>query len=159
MPDKTLIIRAHRLLAEAHETFALAYEADESAPVRAVAGRGSSVPPAASPVPTTFSTGLPVEEPPPYPLGEEPWEPQPSLADHSTEFHAPVPTEQDRVLSECPVHFKPWTIREGGVSKNGKPYSAFWKCSGKNADGSYCDKKPEKGWVKTHDPEKALAAA
>lgn len=68
-------------------------------------------------------------------------------------------SERDRVLAECPVHFRAWTIKEGGISKNGQPYKAFWKCNGKNDDGSFCNKKPEAGWVKTHNAEKALAAS
>lgn len=71
----------------------------------------------------------------------------------------PRNSQQDTVLGECPVHFRAWTVKEGGISKNGKSYTAFWKCNGKNDDGSYCNKKPTPGWVKTHDPEKALAAA
>lgn len=141
----------------------LAEALNESSGVRAPdEGRGSAIPPGASSAPT-FSDGLPVEEPPLFPgafEGEErDFRPQPSLADESVEFRPPKPTAQDQLLAECPVHFKPWTIKEGGMSKNGKPYSAFWKCSAKNEDGSYCDKKPTREWVKTHDPEKALAAA
>lgn len=59
-----------------------------------------------------------------------------------------------QVLGECPTHQTAWVLKEGGVSsKTGKPYKAFWKCDGKNADGSYCQKKPTLEWVRTHDPE------
>lgn len=78
----------------------------------------------------------------------------------ASEFADALPArQQEAVLSECPVHFKPWTVKEGGISKNGKPYSAFWKCNGKNQDGSYCSKKPTPAWVKSHPPENALVAA
>lgn len=65
------------------------------------------------------------------------------------------PFEQDAVLSECPVHFTPWTVKEGGISKAGKPYRAFWKCNGTNADGTYCSKKPVKAWADSHPAEAA----
>lgn len=39
----------------------------------------------------------------------------------------------------CPVHNQEMTLRPAGIAKTtGKPYEAFWTCSGKNADGSYC---------------------
>lgn len=44
----------------------------------------------------------------------------------------------------CPAHGVPFTWKEGGVSKAGKAYDGFWKCGEKNADGSYCDKRPPK---------------
>lgn len=59
-----------------------------------------------------------------------------------------------QVLGECPVHQTAWVLKEGGISsKTGKAYKAFWKCDGKNADGSFCQKKPALEWVRTHDPE------
>ena len=70
----------------------------------------------------------------------------------------PQAQSREQVFAECPVHFTPWTVKEGGISKNGRVYKAFWKCNGKNPDGSYCDKKPDPSWVRAHDPEKALAA-
>jgi hypothetical protein len=118
--------------------------------------RGASAILPASPAPaSTFSHGIPVEEPPI-------WEgAQPIGMDTTKEppYRPLAPTARDQLLAECPVHFRPWTVKEGGMSKAGKPYSAFWKCNGKNEDGSFCDKKPTKEWIKTHDPEKALAAA
>lgn len=64
----------------------------------------------------------------------------------------------NQVLGECPVHFLPWVIKEGGVSeRTGKRYGAFWKCNEKNADGTWCSKKPTLEWVRTHDPEKVTA--
>ena len=53
-------------------------------------------------------------------------------------------------LGVCPAHRTAWTVKQGGTSKNGKPYRAFWKCSGKNDDGSYCNLKPVKAWADTH---------
>ncbi len=59
-----------------------------------------------------------------------------------------------QVLGECPVHQTAWVLKEAGVSsKTGKRYAAFWKCDGKNADGSFCQKRPALEWVRTHDPE------
>jgi hypothetical protein len=58
-------------------------------------------------------------------------------------------------LGVCPTHRIGWTVKEGGISKNGKPYKAFWKCSQRDANG-YCDEKPDKSWANTHDPEEAL---
>lgn len=69
---------------------------------------------------------------------------------------ATAPASTDTVLGECPVHFLPWVVKEGGVSaKTGKRYGAFWKCDEKNADGTWCSKKPTLEWVRTHDPERA----
>ena len=68
-----------------------------------------------------------------------------------------APASTDEVLGECPVHFTRWTLKEAGVSKAGKRYGAFWKCDGKNADGTWCSKKPRLEWVRTHDPEEAAA--
>jgi hypothetical protein len=52
-------------------------------------------------------------------------------------------------LGVCPVHRTAWTVKDAGVGKNGKPYKAFWKCSGKT-DGVYCNEKPVKAWQDTH---------
>jgi hypothetical protein len=43
---------------------------------------------------------------------------------------------------DCPVHRVPFTFKEGGVSKAGKPYDGFWKCGEKNADDTYCTQRP-----------------
>jgi hypothetical protein len=51
----------------------------------------------------------------------------------------------------CPIHGLPWSVRPAGnSSKTGKPYDAFWKCDGQNADGTYCREKPTAAWVKAH---------
>jgi hypothetical protein len=68
---------------------------------------------------------------------------------------APAPSGD--ALGLCPVHRTAWTVKAGGVSKAGKPYSAFWKCSGKNPDNTYCDQKPVKVWADSH-PIGAAAA-
>lgn len=47
----------------------------------------------------------------------------------------------------CGQHGTPWTLKPAGVSKAGKPYNAFYTCTGKNADGSYCREKPGAKWV------------
>jgi hypothetical protein len=68
---------------------------------------------------------------------------------------APAPSGD--ALGLCPVHRTAWTVKAGGVSKAGKPYNAFWKCSGKNPDNTYCDQKPVKVWADSH-PIGAAAA-
>jgi hypothetical protein len=32
----------------------------------------------------------------------------------------------------------------------GKPYNAFWKCDGKDPDGTFCNRKPVKSWADAH---------
>jgi len=57
----------------------------------------------------------------------------------------------DPVLSVCPNHGTPWSIKPAGVSKTtGKAYNAFYKCDGKNPDNSYCTKKPTREWADAH---------
>ena len=60
-------------------------------------------------------------------------------------------------LGMCPAHRTAWTIKAGGISKNGKPYKAFWKCSGKTEDG-YCNEKPSKAWADSHPIPLEVAA-
>ena len=63
----------------------------------------------------------------------------------------------ETVLSQCPDHQRPWTIKAGGIGRNGKPYSAFWRCAAKNGD-TWCAKKPVKAWVDSHPiTEEAVA--
>lgn len=51
----------------------------------------------------------------------------------------------------CPIHGIPWTVKAAGTStKTGAPYSAFWKCEGKNPDDSFCREKPTPAWQKAH---------
>ena len=71
---------------------------------------------------------------------------------------APAPAAPLPALGKCPKHGTPWSVKEGGVSKAGKSYRAFWKCDQKDPDEErgYCAQKPEFGWVKTHPPEQAL---
>ena len=68
---------------------------------------------------------------------------------------APTPIRDqhvENVLGQCPTHQKNWTVKEGGVSKAGKSYNAFWKCGEKDEStrSGYCDKKPVKAWVDSH---------
>jgi hypothetical protein len=44
----------------------------------------------------------------------------------------------------CGIHGTPMVFKEGVSKKTGKPY-AFWGCDTKNADGSFCSFKPQKG--------------
>jgi len=63
----------------------------------------------------------------------------------------------DTVLGQCPDHQRPWTVKPGGISRNGKPYSSFWRCAMKNGD-TWCEKKPVKAWVDSHPIEEGAAA-
>jgi len=80
----------------------------------------------------------------------------PALADDDfppfepTEYEAiPLPAETTG-LGKCPFHNTPWTVKAAGVSKAGKAYNSFYKCDGKNPDGSYCARKPVKAWADAH---------
>jgi hypothetical protein len=87
----------------------------------------------------------------------------PPLAAEDFPPFAPVDYEpvgipaSDPVLSVCPNHGTPWTVKAAGVSKAGKPYQAFFKCDGKNADGTYCSKKPTREWADAHAARLAAA--
>ena len=53
-----------------------------------------------------------------------------------------APTAQAGV---CPVHGTAWVLKPAGVSRTtNRVYPAFWACSCKNADGSFCNQKPAK---------------
>jgi hypothetical protein len=52
-------------------------------------------------------------------------------------------------LGMCPVHRVPWVVKDGGISKAGKPYPPFWKCKERDQNG-YCDEKPTKAWADSH---------
>jgi len=67
-----------------------------------------------------------------------------------------APAAPSSPLGVCPTHHVAWTIREGGISKNGKPYKAFWKCKERDDDDGYCDEKPDRAWAATHSAERAL---
>jgi hypothetical protein len=47
---------------------------------------------------------------------------------------------------ECPEHRTAWSFKPAGVSKAGKPYNAFYACSGKS-NGTFCQRKPSIAWV------------
>lgn len=61
-------------------------------------------------------------------------------------------------LGKCPFHNTPWTVKSAGVSKMGKPYQSFYKCDGKDPDGTFCNRKPVKGWVDAHPIRAAVPA-
>ena len=75
----------------------------------------------------------------------------------------PVPPRSDpapaasTALGVCPKHRVSWSVKEGGISKNGKPYKAFWKCNEKDPDTErgYCQQKPDPAWARTHSAEQA----
>ena len=37
----------------------------------------------------------------------------------------PVAKSRDQLYAECPDHQRPWTVKEGGISKAGKPFPAW----------------------------------
>jgi hypothetical protein len=105
------------------------------------------------------STSGPIDTMPPSidelpPVG---WETYESGTGHGVRAVETAPAPSGDALGLCPVHRTAWTVKAGGVSKAGKPYSAFWKCSGKNSDNTYCDQKPVKVWADSH-PIGAAAA-
>jgi hypothetical protein len=60
---------------------------------------------------------------------------------------------------ECPDHRTAWSFKPAGVSKAGKPYNAFYACSGKS-NGTFCQRKPSIAWVNaqqapTGEPERS----
>ena len=59
---------------------------------------------------------------------------------------APAPTT---ALGMCPIHRVAWVVKDGGISKNGKPYKAFWKCKERDENG-YCNERPTKAWADSH---------
>jgi hypothetical protein len=61
---------------------------------------------------------------------------------------------------ECPDHRTAWSFKPAGTSKAGKPYNAFYACSGKS-NGSFCQRKPSIAWVnaQVRDEGEAMLAA
>jgi hypothetical protein len=59
------------------------------------------------------------------------------------------PAASGQPLGACPVHRVAWVVKDGGISKNGKPYPAFWKCKERDENG-YCNEKPAKAWADSH---------
>jgi len=52
---------------------------------------------------------------------------------------------------ECPDHRSAWSFKPAGTSKAGKPYNAFYACSGKS-NGTFCQRKPSIAWVNAQTP-------
>ena len=52
---------------------------------------------------------------------------------------------------ECPDHRTAWSFKPAGTSKAGKPYNAFYACSGKS-NGTFCQRKPSIAWVNAQTP-------
>ena len=115
------LARGWSLIAEGAQEIALAYESIQQP------GSGAGVPPPAR-------ASAPADDLPP-------------LTDEDAPRAAEPPST---ALGACPAHRTAWTVKAGGISKNGKPYNAFWKCSGKNDDGTYCKEKPVKAWADSH---------
>jgi hypothetical protein len=135
MTDTARIARGWALIAEGAQEISLAFEQ-----------------PAAG-------AGIPSPVRAPAPVDPQRWHKEsdlpdlPPLTDDDAPGYQPKGANvQDQhvanVLGQCPTHQKPWTIKPSGVSKAGKPYSAFWKCGEKDEStrSGYCDKKPVKAW-------------
>jgi hypothetical protein len=78
-------------------------------------------------------------------------------AEYANDQPAPLPPGAVRYQDieehgKCPDHGTPWTIMPAGTSKKPpyNPYDAFYKCSARNGDGSYCRKQPPKAWADAH---------
>lgn len=59
------------------------------------------------------------------------------------------PAASGQPLGTCPIHRVAWVVKDGGISKAGKPYKAFWKCKERDENG-YCNEKPTKAWADSH---------
>jgi hypothetical protein len=61
---------------------------------------------------------------------------------------------------ECPDHRTAWSFKPAGTSKAGKPYNAFYACSGKS-NGTFCQRKPSIAWTnaQVRDEGEAMLAA
>jgi hypothetical protein len=135
--------RAYDLIAEGYALLAMAVR-DETA------GAGAVV---STPRPLAPADDLPpLEEPP---TGDQ------FAVDYEPRGINVQDQHVSNVLSKCPKHDRAWTVKPGGVSKAGKPYAAFWKCSAKDTEtrSGYCEKKPVKAWTDAHPAEAAAAAA
>lgn len=53
-------------------------------------------------------------------------------------------TGKESVNPICAIHHRPMVWREGVTKETGRHY-AFWACTEKNPDGSFCKYKPAKG--------------
>lgn len=122
------LARGWNLIAEGAAEIALAYES--------IAQPAAGVVPPSAPAPVaSIDDDLP-----------------PLLDDYGAPVDAPRAAEKaDKApLGVCPIHRTGWTVKAGGISKAGKPYQAFYKCSGKLDDGTYCKQKPTKAWADSH---------
>lgn len=51
--------------------------------------------------------------------------------------------------SICPTHRRPWSYREGGISKTtGKAFDGFWSCSAPKDASGFCKLRPSISWVR-----------
>ena len=101
---------------------------------------GSTVTPRAAAAPAPYEQS---------PFDADEYTPVARAVQHQEQRGAQI-AQQDAALGVCPTHGTAWTVKPGGVSKAGKSYNAFWKCSGKNADDTFCNLKPTKVWADTH---------
>jgi hypothetical protein len=130
---------AYNKISEGFAMLALAIE-------QPAAGGAKSSPPPTSPAPVDFDDLPPLTD---ADYGD------PDAIEQAAPRAAEKP--QNTALGACPVHRTGWTVKAGGISKNGKPYKAFWKCSGKTEDG-YCNEKPTKAWADSHPIPLEVAA-
>ncbi len=80
---------------------------------------------------------------------------EPSAAGGATVAPSPSPApaaQPNTALGMCPVHRVAWVVKDGGISKAGKPYPPFWKCKERDENG-YCNEKPSKAWADSHPIE------
>jgi len=128
------LARGWALIAEGAQYLSMAYASNDTPASLPVASPAAGSPPPAA--------GPSFDELPPEGFGVGPVD------------EIPMKPQVDAGLGKCPVHGISWTIKEGGMSRNGKPYKAFWKCSEKDGD-TFCNEKPQKIWADTHPAERA----
>jgi len=108
--------------------------------------------------PGVHPTSPPVDDLPPLPAYTPRPEPDPSedLRDVALKATGGELVTPDHALGRCPTHDTPWTVKDGGISRVGRPFEAFWKCAERDADG-YCNEKPIPAWKNSH-PIRVVAA-
>ena len=72
---------------------------------------------------------------------------KPSWNSETNNGHTETP-KSDPNAPICEVHNKPMSLKPSGISKaTGKRYPAFWACSERMEDGSFCRYKPAQNVV------------
>jgi hypothetical protein len=80
----------------------------------------------------------------------------PAVAARPAQPARALPEPQDTIIlkaaaalfgeDSCPEHGLAWSQKPAGISKAGKPYAAFWTCSGKSGS-DWCRNKPSIAFV------------